>query len=152
MLNRTHEGTQSDLAILLSVLPPRIREALEGQGTEQLLEIVLDLGRVAEARYPGGAADLGHSVVSAADLAYVVERIGAFGDDNRAGIGRTLHRISAIRNRRGEVVGLTCRVGRAVRGTVALLRDVIEEVDPDSGPTGGGQDDAAAGGGAGAGG
>ncbi|HEX9068324.1 MAG TPA: AAA family ATPase, partial [Ktedonobacterales bacterium] len=137
MLNRTHEGSQSDLAVLLSVLPPRIREALEGQGTEQLLEIVLDLGRVAEARYPGGAADLGtaelgradlgQSVVSAADLAYVVERIGAFGDDNRAGIGRTLHRISAIRNRRGEVVGLTCRVGRAVRGTVALLRDVIEE-------------------------
>ena len=83
----------------------------------------------------------------------MVERIGEFGDDNRAGIERTLHRISAIRNRRGEVVGLTCRVGRAVRGTVALIRDVVEEGQshPDPGATGGGQDDAAARGGAGAG-
>ena len=92
-----------------------------------LLEIVLDLGRLPEARYPDAAYDLGAESVTAEDIAYVVERIGQFGEDNRAGIERTLHRISAIRNRRGEVVGLTCRVGRAVRGTVALIRDVVEQ-------------------------
>ena len=87
----------------------------------------MDLGRIPEARYPHGAlADLGEEPVTEADLAYVVERIGLFGDDNRAGIGLTLHRISAIRNRRGEIVGLTCRVGRAVRGTVTLIQDVVE--------------------------
>jgi stage III sporulation protein SpoIIIAA len=78
--------------------------------------------------------------VTSDDLAYVVERIGLFGDDNRAGIGRTLHRISAIRNRRGEIVGLTCRVGRAVRGTVTLIQDVIEGAPPPH-PGPGGQDD-----------
>src|SRR6185312_11180515 len=73
------------------------------------------------------AVDLSADSVTPDDLAYVTGRIGAFGDDNRAGIARTLHRISALRNRRGQVVGLTCRVGRAVRGTVALIRDVVEQ-------------------------
>jgi stage III sporulation protein SpoIIIAA len=116
-----------DLELLLDALPPRIRLALRREGLENLLEIVLDLGRMPEARYPGAAKDLGGEPVTAEDLAYVVGRIGQFGDDNRAGIERTLHRISAIRNRRGEVVGLTCRVGRAVRGPVALIRDVVEQ-------------------------
>src|SRR5262249_17888756 len=96
-------------------------------GTENLLEVVLDLGRQPEARYPDQAYALDDSPVTAEDLAYVVERVGQFGEDNRAGIERTLHRISALRNRRGEVVGLTCRVGRAVRGTGALIRDGVEE-------------------------
>jgi stage III sporulation protein SpoIIIAA len=116
-----------DLELLLAALPPRVRSALQEPSLDNLLEIVLDLGRPPEARYASGAVDLGHEPVTLEDLAYVVERIGSFGDDNRAGIGRTLHRISAIRNRAGAVVGLTCRVGRAVRGTVALVRDVIEE-------------------------
>jgi stage III sporulation protein SpoIIIAA len=116
-----------DLELMLDALPPRIRLALQREGVENLLEIVLDLGRMPEARYPGAATELGGEPVSAEDLAYVVGRIGQFGDDNRAGIERTLHRISAIRNRRGEVVGLTCRVGRAVRGPVALVRDVVEQ-------------------------
>ena len=116
-----------DLELLLDALPPRVRLALRREGLVNLLEIVLDLGRMPEARYPGSATDLGGELVSAEDLAYVVGRIGQFGDDNRAGIERTLHRISAIRNRRGEVVGLTCRVGRAVRGPVALVRDVVEQ-------------------------
>ena len=116
-----------DLGLLLDAVPPRVRLAIQQQGLENLLEIVLDLGRLPEARYADGALDLGEVAVSRDDLAYVVGRIGQFGDDNRAGIERTLHRISAIRNRRGEVVGLTCRVGRAVRGTVTLLRDVIEQ-------------------------
>ena len=117
----------NDLDALLAVLPPRVRAPLQSRDVSNLLEIVLDLGRLPEARFPSGAVDLGSELVSAEDIAYVVERIGQFGGDNRAGIGRTLHRISAIRNRRGEVVGLTCRVGRAVRGTVALIRDVVEQ-------------------------
>ncbi len=88
---------------------------------------MLDLGRIPEGRFPQSEVNLGADIVTKEDLAYVVGRIGAFGDDNRAGIERTLHRISAIRNRRGAVVGLTCRVGRAVRGTVALIRDVVEQ-------------------------
>jgi stage III sporulation protein SpoIIIAA len=116
-----------DLSLLMAALPPRVRMSIEDRGTDQLLEIVLDLGRLPEARYPDVAYDLGTESVTAEDIAYVVKRVGQFGGDNRAGIERTLHRISAIRNRRGEVVGLTCRVGRAVRGTVALIRDVIEQ-------------------------
>jgi stage III sporulation protein SpoIIIAA len=123
---RGEEVITDDLDLLLDAIPPAIRTALEARGVENLLEVVLDLGRPPEARYPHGAADLGEEPVTEADLAYVVERIGLFGDDNRAGIGRTLHRISAIRNRRGEIVGLTCRVGRAVRGTVTLIQDVVE--------------------------
>jgi len=123
---RGEQVVTDDLELLLDAIPPAIRAALEARGVENLLEVVLDLGRPPEARYPGGAADLGEEPVTEADLAYVVERIGLFGDDNRAGIGRTLHRISAIRNRRGEIVGLTCRVGRAVRGTVTLIQDVVE--------------------------
>ncbi|HKT39983.1 MAG TPA: R3H domain-containing nucleic acid-binding protein [Ktedonobacterales bacterium] len=116
-----------DLSLLMAALPPRVRVAIEQRGVDQLLEVVLDLGRLPEARYPNAAYDLGADPVTAEDIAYVVKRVGQFGGDNRAGIERTLHRISAIRNRRGEVVGLTCRVGRAVRGTVALIRDVIEQ-------------------------
>jgi DNA polymerase III delta prime subunit len=87
---------------------------------------VLDLGRVPEARYPGRALNLGEEPVQRCDLAAVVERLGVFGGDNRAGIERTLHRISAIRNRSGEIVGLTCRVGRAVFGTVVMVRDLLD--------------------------
>ncbi len=87
----------------------------------------MDLGRPPEARFPDGEVILAETPVTESDLQYVTERVGEFGDDNRAGIERTLHRISAVRNRRGRVIGLTCRVGRAVYGTVALIRDVIEQ-------------------------
>ena len=141
---RGEEVITDDLDLLLDAIPPAIRAALEARGVENLLEVVLDLGRPPEARYPHGAADLGEEPVTEADLAYVVERIGLFGDDNRAGIERTLHRISAIRNRRGEIVGLTCRVGRAVRGTVTphpgCRRSRTLALDP--GTSWGGQDDA----------
>jgi stage III sporulation protein SpoIIIAA len=111
----------------LDVLPEPVQQALQSvERQEQLLEVVLDLGRVAEARYPGRAETLGDAPVSRQDLAEVVERLGLFGSDNRAGIERTLHRISAIRNRRGDIVGLTCRVGRAVYGTVAMVRDLLD--------------------------
>jgi stage III sporulation protein SpoIIIAA len=116
-----------DLDRLLAVLPDSVVAALRPEpARDQLLEVVLDLGRVPEARYPGRAVSLGGQPVQRADLAAVVERLGEFGGDNRAGIGRTLHRISAIRNRRGEIVGLTCRVGRAVFGTVVMVRDLLD--------------------------
>ncbi|HLF56238.1 MAG TPA: AAA family ATPase, partial [Thermoanaerobaculia bacterium] len=116
-----------DLAQLLAVLPPELRERLASRGAlDQLLEIVLDVGRPPEARFLRSTLGLGREPLSRDDLAHIVERIGSFGPDNRAGIERTLHRISALRNRRGEVIGLTCRVGRAVVGTVEVVRDVIE--------------------------
>ncbi len=121
-----HEVTDN-LEDLLSVLPPHIELALTELGNrDALLEIVLDLGRRPEARYEGDEITLGDAEVTRADLLYVAERIGQFGGDNRAGIERTLHRISAIRNRKGEIVGLTCRIGRAVYGTIAILRDLVE--------------------------
>jgi len=121
-----HEVTDN-LEDLLSVLPPHIETALTELGNrDALLEIVMDLGRRPEARYEGDEITLGDTEVTRADLAYVAERIGQFGGDNRAGIERTLHRISAIRNRKGEIVGLTCRIGRAVYGTIAILRDLVE--------------------------
>ena len=100
-----------DLDRLLEVLPEAVREALApAEARDQLLEVVLDLGRIPEARYPGRAVALGESPMERSDLAAVVAQLGSFGGDNRAGIERTLHRISAIRNRSGDVVGLTCRV------------------------------------------
>ena len=116
-----------DLELLLAVMPPAIRARIEPHPRRgELVELVLDLGRLPEARFPDAGEFLSEEPVAREDLDYVVERIGRFGKDNRAGIARTLHRISAIRNRVGDVIGLTCRVGRAVYGTVDILRDVIE--------------------------
>ena len=112
---------------LLVTLPSTVREPLtEIVPLDDLIEIVMDLGRIAEARFPGRVVELGDTVVGDYELQYVVERIGAFGKDNRAGIERTLHRISAIRNRVGKIVGLTCRIGRAVYGTIDIIQDVVE--------------------------
>jgi stage III sporulation protein SpoIIIAA len=117
-----------DLEALLATLPPDIHDAVYRLANRtELLEIVLDLGRSAEGRFPEGEVILSSQPVTYADLEYVVERIGDFGDDNRAGIERTLHRISAMRNRKGKIVGLTCRIGRAVLGSIALIRDIVEQ-------------------------
>jgi stage III sporulation protein SpoIIIAA len=116
-----------DLGLLLEVLPARIRTPIEEMPDQaELLEVVMDLGRLPEARLPNREVILSHEAVTAEDLDYVTQRIGAFGDDNRAGIERTLHRISAIRSRDNRVIGLTCRVGRAVYGTIAIIRDLVE--------------------------
>ncbi len=117
-----------DLEALLVTLPPAIHDAVNRlENRSELLEIVMDLGRLPEGRFPEREVILSTQPVTYADLEYVVERIGEFGDDNRAGIERTLHRISALRNRKGKVIGLTCRIGRAVLGSIALIRDIVEE-------------------------
>ena len=116
---------QLELDLVLDVLPPEVAGVLRDRDDlDQLLEVVLDLGRLPEARFVSGDAELNDEPVTTADLENVIERIGDFGDDNRAGIERTLHRISAIRNRRGQVIGITCRVGRAVFGTIKIIEDL----------------------------
>ncbi len=111
---------------LLDILPAELRASIALAERADLLEIVLDLGRKPEARFAGNARYLRESVVSREELDKIETQLGSFGDDNRAGLPATLHRISAIRNRRGAIVGLTLRVGRAVTGIVDILRDLIE--------------------------
>jgi stage III sporulation protein SpoIIIAA len=124
--DKEHISTDN-LDLMLAVLPPSIREAVGRAGNmESLIEVVLDLGRQPEARYTERAIYLDDSLVTREDLQYVASRVGQFTRDNRAGIERTLHRISAMRNRLGEIVGLTCRVGRAIYGTVDIIRDIVE--------------------------
>jgi stage III sporulation protein SpoIIIAA len=116
-----------DLDKLRQVLPAELDEALHSLGnTDNLIEIVLDLGRVPTARYTDGEVVLLNREVAREDIDAVDHNIGDFDADNRAGMERTLHRISAIRNRKGTIVGLTCRVGRAVYGTIDIIQDLIE--------------------------
>ena len=115
-----------DLDTLLGVLPPDITKKLtQIARQDDLLEVILDLGRVPTARYVDGETTLDEREITRDDIDYVVARIGEFDADNRAGMERTLHRISAIRNRHGRIVGLTCRVGRAVYGTIDIIEDII---------------------------
>src|SRR5688572_15224396 len=110
----------------LEVLPGVVRERLEkADGSDGLIEVVLDYGRPAEARYVNRVDRMEDVVVSQHDIDFVTKSIGEFGLDNRAGIERTLHRISCIRNRLGKVIGLTCRVGRALEGTIDIIDDIV---------------------------
>jgi len=116
-----------DLDALLESLPPEIVAAVHALPDKlTLIEVVLDLGRRPEARFPDSEVMLLDREITEADISHVVDHIGTFGDDNRAGIERTLHRISAIRNRTGKIVGLTCRIGRAVYGTIEIIGDFVE--------------------------
>src|SRR5574342_804481 len=116
-----------DLDALLDVLPSNIRHSVEqANNSDYLLEVILDLGRVPTARFVENEVVLSNKELTRAELDHVVERVVDFDADNRAGLERTLHRISAIRNRRGAIVGLTLRVGRAVYGTVDIIQDIIE--------------------------
>ena len=116
---------QKELGQLLDILPQRVADTLRARDdVDEVLEVILDLGRVPEARFPSGDIALDDQDVTREDLENLVARLGDFGDDNRAGIERTLHRISAIRNRKGQVIGITCRVGRAVFGTIKIIEDL----------------------------
>jgi stage III sporulation protein SpoIIIAA len=123
----TQHRITDDLDVLLDVLPTSLRHAVEKvNNSDKLIEIVIDIGRLPSARYVENEVTLSDKEITRADIDHITERIGTFDTDNRAGMERTLHRISAIRNRRTAVVGLTCRVGRAVYGTVDIIQDIIE--------------------------
>jgi len=122
----TQKKITDDLDAMLSVLPPDIASAVQSRDNfDNLLEVILDLGRLPTARFVDEEVPLSAQNVTQSDIDYVTERIGTFDADNRAGMERTLHRISAIRNRRGKIVGLTCRVGRAVYGTIDIIADLV---------------------------
>nr|YP_009488734.1 Ycf45 [Grateloupia filicina]AWD77270.1 Ycf45 [Grateloupia filicina]BCB92364.1 Ycf45 [Grateloupia asiatica] len=117
-----------DLDKLLEILPDFICQPLAKHSSRKyLIEVVVDLGRRPEARFPNGPEYLSSRIISWQDLDYCIKRVGNFGVDNRSGIERTLHRISAIRNRKGNIIGLTCRVGRAIFGTISIIRDLLEK-------------------------
>jgi hypothetical protein len=117
---------RDELWQLLVLVPNHIRhKVVRHPEIQQLVEIVLDLGRHPIARFPSGDWTISDGVVTAADLEHAISLVGDFADDNRAGIDRTLHRISAIRNRGGRIVGLTCRVGRAISGSAEMVRDLV---------------------------
>ena len=123
----TQKRITDDLDALFAVLPERITTAAQSvDDSDNLLEVIIDLGRIPTARFVDREVALNEKEASHEDINYVVERIGDFDSDNRAGLERALHRISAIRNRRGHIVGLTCRVGRAVYGTTDIIKDLIE--------------------------
>src|SRR5581483_1014189 len=125
-LSRSGARWDQEVELLARALPADLARALhERTDPGELLEIVLDLGREPEARVPGREVLLADRPVSASDLEHVTNNVGQFGEDNRAGIERTLHRVSAIRNRSGRITGLTMRVGRAVTGTGEIIRDIV---------------------------
>lgn len=115
---------QNDLNKLLEVLPPKVRQHVDYNHMEDVIEIVLDIGRTPEIRHSDGKIEyIGEDTVNSEDIEYITSRIQEFTSDNRSGIPGTLHRISAIRNRQGKVIGLTCRIGRVVTGTIACIKD-----------------------------
>jgi stage III sporulation protein SpoIIIAA len=121
------DNITNDLQALLEIMPPTISESIQEENHgDDLLEVVLDLGRQPEARFLNREVTLSEQEVTKEEIDYVVVRISEFTTDNRAGIERTLHRISCIRNRTGDIVGLTLRVGRAVYGTVDIVHDLLE--------------------------
>jgi len=127
-MTRKIVGKVDDLHLLLDLMPKRLRDyLLDLSNIEQLIEIVIDLGYYPEVRFSNTVhrlKDLGETTIE--DIVGITDRIGVFNTDNRAGIERTLHRISAIRNRSQDIIGLTCRIGRAVEGTVDIIQDIVE--------------------------
>src|SRR3989339_1005671 len=121
------EKINEDLGKLLDVLPTRIKPSLINHPhVDKLIEIVLDLGKLPEGRFPGEIFYCPGELVSQQDIDFILGQVGSFTSDNRAGIERTLHRISCMRNRTGKIIGLTCRGGRSIVGTIDIIRDVIE--------------------------
>ena len=112
--------------------PSIVRQRIEENGVHGLVEVVLDYGRPAEARFTDRVERFPDIMVGEHDMEFVSKQLGEFGTDNRAGIERTLHRISAIRNRHHKIVGLTCRVGRALEGTIDIIDDIVRSGTVDS--------------------
>ena len=121
---------QNDLDRLMEVVPDKVKRHVNYEQMEDVIEIVLDIGRVPEIRHSSGKIEyLGTDIVNYDDIKYITDRIQNFTSDNRSGIPGTLHRISAIRNRQGKIVGLTCRIGRVVTGTIACIKDFAENCE-----------------------
>ena len=117
-----------DLNQLIEILPKNLSNIIRKNSLrEKLIEIVLDIGRRPEARFSDSTEYLSYRTIVWQDLDYILKRLGKFSGDNRAGIEKTLHRISALRNRQGSIIGLTCRIGRAIFGTVSIVRDILEQ-------------------------
>lgn len=126
-MTKLENDANEELAKLISIMPVKVAEKINQlDNHKDLLEIVLDLGREPEVRFTNSIQYLDLPLVTMEDINYVVSRVGDFGKDRRAGIERTLHRISGIQNRKGVVIGLTCRVGRAIQGTVDIIKDLVE--------------------------
>ncbi|KAI3695254.1 hypothetical protein L1987_78248 [Smallanthus sonchifolius] len=121
-------SSEEELGRMLRLLPEEMRRRVnEHQELHQLIEVVMDLGRKPLARFPSGDFVLSDNLITVDDLEHAISLVGDFAIDNRAGISRTLHRISAIRNRKGTIIGLSCRVGRAVSGSAKLLQDLVKD-------------------------
>ncbi|KEH19542.1 P-loop nucleoside triphosphate hydrolase superfamily protein [Medicago truncatula] len=122
------DETDIELGRLLSLLPEEMRRRVsEHPEVQMLIEVVMDLGRKPLARFPSGDFVISEYPITVEDIQYATAQVGDFAVDNRAGISRTLHRISAIRNRKGTIIGLTCRVGRAISGSAKLLQDLVQD-------------------------
>ncbi|ERN01283.1 uncharacterized protein ycf45 [Amborella trichopoda] len=121
-------GSVSELMLFMEIVPLRMRrELLQHSEIHQLIEVVIDLGRKPLARFPSGDWVISQQPVELEDLKYSISKVGDFSDDNRSGINNSLHRISAIRNRKMQIIGLTCRVGRAISGSAEMVRDLVED-------------------------
>ncbi|MCL7031628.1 hypothetical protein MKW94_004031 [Papaver nudicaule] len=124
----TSNSAASELELFLELVPIRMRKGLvEHEEIGSMIEVVMDLGRKPIARFPSGDWVISEDPVKLEDLQHAISKVGDFSDDNRSGIDRSLHRISAIRNRKMQIIGLTCRVGRAVSGSAGMIRDLIQE-------------------------
>lgn len=120
-------NSDTDLEKLIENLPVFLQEPLNSHTLrDQLIEIILDLGRRPEVRFIQHPEFLSQKIISWQDLDYLIKRVSKFNSENRAGIDRTLHRISCIRNRQFLINGLSCRIGRAISGTISIIRDLLE--------------------------
>lgn len=118
----------SDLDRLIEILPPKVTKHINYENMNDVIEIVMDIGRLPEARHSGGSINcLGVEPITDEDISYITQKVQEFTTDNRSGIPGTLHRVSAIRNRQGKIVGLTCRIGRVVTGTIACIKDFVTQ-------------------------
>ncbi|MDJ0626336.1 MAG: ATPase, T2SS/T4P/T4SS family [Candidatus Caenarcaniphilales bacterium] len=127
--NQSHKQYNfEELERLLALLPGRVESILKNHPKlNELIDVVLDLGRSPELRFSGHVSEFLDEAVTKEEIEYICKNVSSFSSENRAGIEKTLHRISAIRNKKNEVIGLTCRVGRTVTGTVDLIMDLLEQ-------------------------